>query len=228
MFNDNEFLPEVFDLHDDITDDDVYLFVPQRHPHIREGKLLKARWNKLGSSYTIARDKITRSEQEDAEVSTNFTEGDPPLSYMHCVFYKSPALEYVLRSIPADARDEQGIKDLDSSRNLDDVPSRKRKASSADVQSGNIEALAKAMATPIHSASEKGAYASQNNSDKIAELELSDRMAGTVSKLMDLEGQLLTRIEAAKDVGNTEFASILQVRLSNVRARIDKAFAGTN
>lgn len=114
----------------DLFNDDEFTssYKHNLHPHLRQGGLFKARWNKLRSQYTVARDRFSRSGQADADVFTDFTDGDASLAYMHCVFYDSPARNYVVRTLPDEARVEQGIQDLEINRKVDSRRARKRKA----------------------------------------------------------------------------------------------------
>lgn len=224
LFNDEEFRPVRPNEHDGVTADVLLSFDPNIHPHVRQGSVLKSKWNKIRSKYSIARDRFTRSGQGDADVFTDFTDGDPSLAYLHCVFYNSPALHYVIRTIPIDARVEEGIPGADSTRSNDTMTGKKRKALSPSDLSSSIGELAKSLAAPVQWSNTDTVEPSVEDKAKINELDMSNRMAGTVEKLMNLEKQLLSRIKDAEEEGDSGFAGILRGRLADVRVRIDRAF----
>jgi len=222
LFNDDTFSPAIPGPRDGVLGKDLEAFNPSVHPHQRPGSLLKSKWNKLRSQYTIARDRFSRSGQGDADVFTDYTNGDSQLAYLHCVFYNSPALEYVVRTLPADARIEQGIEGLDCIKNADNIRDRKRNRSGAAVLSQGLQALANSMAVPIQ-VTENGVAHEGESKKRFEEFDISDRMASTVGKLMELETQLLERIEKAQSDEKSDYASMLTKRLATVRTRIDKA-----
>lgn len=219
MFNDEDFTPRTPDCHNGVTEDILAAFDPLLHPHQRDGAQLKTKWNKLRSKYTAARETFCRSGQGDADVFPDFTDGDPCLSYMHCVFFDSPSLEYVVRIIPSDARVEEGIEGIDGLRNDDPPMERPRKKSSASILNAGLEAIAKSLATPIPLGAQGSTIAS-GTGKAFEQFDISDRMANTVDKLMDLETTLLAKISAAQESQNSSYADVLQGRLQVVQDRI--------
>eukprot|EP00171_Calliarthron_tuberculosum_P004659 IDg4659t1 len=195
MFNDDNFTPSTPDCHNGVTEDILAAFDP----------------------LLILINVMVPSLRQD--VFPDFTDGDPALSYMHCVFIDSPSLEFVVRIIPSDARVEEGIQGIDGLRNDGPPMERRRKQSSASVLNAGLQALAKSIATPIPFGTQGSTVAS--GTDKAFEqFDISDRMANTVDKLMELETTLLVKICAAQESQNSTYADILKGRLDVVQNRI--------
>lgn len=223
LFNDTSFVAVAPEPHDGVTTDILAQFKPNVHPETRDGAMLKSRWNKIRSLYTVAREKFSRSGQGDADVFNDYTDGDPSLAYVHCVFFKSPALEYVVRVIPVDAQVDQGIGDQDTYAALDITrPNRRKLSRSADI-SYQLGAIAKSLEAPVHITSGDDPFLTADTRSKLQEYETTSKMADTVEKLMGLENKLLTRIKEADGNNNIQFSVMLKERLEIIRTRIDKA-----
>ena len=223
LFKVNSFTPTIPSIYDRITEDLFVKFDPCLHPYVPQGSMLKSKWNKIRSRFTVARDRFSRSGQSDADVFTDYTDGDPALCYLHCEFYNSSAMEFVVRTLPSDARVEQGIEDVDRVKSTEQGVERNRKRSSTDMLYDGLKELSKSIVTPlkIESNTEDGNLSLKGA--KLQELDISDRMPGTVTKLMALESQMIAQISEAQVSGNNSFAEILTSRLETVRSKIDKA-----
>ena len=88
--------------------------------------------------------------------------------------------------------------------------------------SDGLDAVAKSLSAPVLIAGISEAL-SFFNSAKMQELAVGDKMANTVSTLMELEGTLPKRINEEEESGDTGFSPLLKTRLQTVRARIDNA-----
>jgi len=223
LFNDKSFQPSVPEPYDGVTSDILGRFQPNRHDVIREGSILKSRWNKMRSHYSIAHGRYTKSGQGDADVFSEYTNGDPAIAYLHCVFYKSPSIDYVKRMLPEDDQIEYGISDHDNLRAGDSIRSRKRKAENSSDISGHLDAIAKSLSLPVQLMDSSKVPPPKASNSLFHEYEKSDRIADTVGKLMSLEANIITSIKEAEESDNHEYSVILKKRLSLLRVRIDKA-----
>jgi len=202
LFNDKSFQPSVPEPYDGVTSDILGRFQPNRHDVIREGSILKSRWNKMRSHYSIAHGRYTKSGQGDADVFSEYTNGDPAIAYLHCVFYKSPSIDYVKRMLPEDDQIEYGISDHDNLRAGDSIRSRKRKAENSSDISGHLDAIAKSLSLPVQLMDSSKVPPPKASNSLFHEYEKSDRIADTVGKLMSLEANIITSIKEAEESDN--------------------------
>ena len=222
LFNSEDYNPVVTDGKNGVTDDLILRFDPTEHPHKRTGMFLKARWNKMRSKYTVAREKFTKSRQGENDVFDTFTDGDDSLAYMHCVFYGSPALEAIVRALPKGFGVEAGLDEISEARvSADSSERKKRKVSTDTLIADGLAQMAKAVSVLVEvNFNER----KENNvSSKFDEFDISDRIAGIVSKLMALEATIRANIRNAVLDSDDEYIEELHSRLVNVQKRIDRA-----
>lgn len=156
---------------------------------------------------------------------SNYRDGNPSLDYLHCVFYNSPAFNYVIRTLPNETRVEEGIDTSVNIPNDELIKGKKRKSVSSPDISSTLGMITKSLTAPVQIMKSSTTQPSLEDKTQINELDISDRRAGTVEKLMSLEKQLLTCIGEADDNNDVEFSTILRGLLADVRARIDRTFA---
>ena len=222
LFNSEDYNLVVPDAKDGVTDDLILLFDPTEHLHKRTGMFLKARWNKMRSKYTVAREKFTKSEQEENDVFDTFTDGDDSLAYMHCVFYGCPALEAIVRALPKGCGVEAGLDEISEARvSADSSERKKRKVSTDTLIADGLAQMAKAVSDPVEV--NFNDRKENNVSGKFDELDIRDRIAGTVSTLMALKATIRANIRNAVLDSDDEYIEELQSRLVNVQKRIDRA-----
>ena len=103
-FNDPGFRPDGYRAVEGLEDID-----PNLHPLERSGSLLKSRFTRARSEFTIAYSHWSASGQNDPRNFRDFIRGDLKLLYMFFCFRDSPALDFVLRTAPREAQGEEGI-----------------------------------------------------------------------------------------------------------------------
>ena len=85
-------------------------FDPNNHPCFRSGAMLKAKWAKMRSMFTVVYSRWSASGQNDPESFPRFvSDGKSVLCYLFCVFYNLPSLSFVVRTLPAEASVEEGV-----------------------------------------------------------------------------------------------------------------------
>ena len=70
---------------------------PSNSEHIRHCHILKQKWTKSRSSYSVASKMFEASGQGDADTFPLFTKGDDVLCYKHCVFHDHSSLDFRLQ-----------------------------------------------------------------------------------------------------------------------------------
>ena len=231
LFNDDTFHPDIPEAVCGITEDLLLQFDPELHPHKRNGTTLKQRWAKLRSTYTIACEKYTRSGQGDPDTFPNYTNGDDSLSYMHCVFHNHPSLDAVVRSIPPNAQIEAGLNEIDANRpSIPPAQTSSRKRRRED----GIESVAAALGKIAETSTSPQPIVIQDSASvaatdpNIMQLERASKMASTVTRLMELEGKIMSSINslATDNMASSDNTRLLlENRLAQTRKVIDSAMS---
>lgn len=216
-------------------------FEPWKGAINRPGSILKERWRRLRTQYTIARRNFEKSGQGEHDAFPDFTDGNDSLSYMHCVFFNQPALEMIVRVLPSTAQMECGIKGVRSAavgredrvtgmvdnEEWDlETPQRKKRKVKDTIEQG-IKTMASAMERPV-TISIKDDTADGKYNKRFETFDVSDRVAGTLEKLMRVEDSLMKRIKSQKGSGSLSdndeadhLSDLLKSRLQKVRNRIN-------
>ena len=238
LFNSTDFTPSVPESVDGITEDVLVTFEPSLHPHIRNGTTLKQRWAKLRSSYTIASSNYNASGQSDPSTCPSLTNGDDSLCYMHCVFQRHPSLDAVIRALPETAQIEAVIGDNEDSRQS--CPPGQRTSARKRRRDEGLSSVARAISKMAESSTSPQPIVIQDRSAATAcdpemmQLERATNFVvfkteSTVTQLMELESQILVRIDALSssvlDETSNSKKCVLESRLRKPRKMIENAIS---
>ena len=233
LFNSTDFTPGIRESVDGITEDVLVRFEPSLRPYIRNGTTQKQRWAKLRSSYTIASSNYNASGESDPSTFPSFTNRDDSLCYMHCVFQRHPSLDAVIRALPETAQIEAGIGDIVDSRQS--FPPEQRTSGRKRRRDEGLSSVARAISKMAESSTKPQPIVIQDGSaatscdPELMQLERAKKVASTVTQLMEMESQILVRINAlsfnvlAETSNSNKF--VLKNRLRKGRKMIDNAMS---
>lgn len=108
-FNADEFRPDVPDAFDGVTSDNLEAMDPNDHSHYWKGEALKREWTWFLGLYTVCHSNYSKSGQGEHVLFPTFTDGQPILCYIPCVFKYSPSLDIILRPVSGDQKAESGV-----------------------------------------------------------------------------------------------------------------------
>ena len=186
-------------------------FDPKNHPFYRSGAVLKGRWAKLRSMFTIVYSRWSASGQNDPE---NFpkllSDGKGVLGYLFCVFYNLPSLSFVVRTLPTEASIEEGV-----GRRIPEKKKRKmQKREEADYAFIS-------MAKKIEEAADRVGREQELDSEarkKISESKIINEQATAFRNLMALEKEILEALRKCPEDEDKKIA------LENVREKMRAIF----
>ena len=229
LFNSTDFTPSVPESVDGIPEDVLVMFEPSLHPHIRNVTTVKQRWAKLRSSYTIESSNYNASGQSDPSTFPSFTNRDDSLCYMHCVFQRHPSPDAVIRALPETAQIEAGIGDVEDNRQSF-LPEQRTSARKRRRDEG-LSSVARVISEMAKRSTSPQPIVIQDESavttcdPEMMQLERATKVASTVTQLMELESQILVRINALSssvlDETSNSNKCVLENRLRKARKMID-------
>lgn len=224
-FNSRDYVPERPDICDGVTQQMLDAYDPNDHPHERSAEALRSKWATLRARYTICERNFEKSGQGESDVFPDFAKGNPVMSYIHCLFKESPALEMVIREIGVGRRAESEIGGSSTSDRTEQLE-KKEPQSSPKKRKGmtdeGLEKVAESLAKPVEV---KITFARDESEDENGQDSRRSKLISNdiLGSLMDLEKDIVRRYQEARNNGDEDLYVLLHNRLTRVQARIEAA-----